>query len=100
MYAEKILAPTYATLEARAIESLRAVDPTFVGLVTARNSVSEEKFEWKMVSALPSVAEHKEKLVGAVKSGSSGDSSVGGVKSLMGDGMKVHPSEVPGQVSL
>ena len=62
LYAEKMLSPSYALLEEKARLSLQAVDPSFVKTVTSKNNVAESEFNWKMVSPLPSVAEHRAKV--------------------------------------
>uniref|UniRef100_A0A7S3GTU2 JmjC domain-containing protein n=1 Tax=Spumella elongata TaxID=89044 RepID=A0A7S3GTU2_9STRA len=105
LYAEKMLSPSYALLEEKARLSLQAVDPSFVKTVTSKNNVAESEFNWKMVSPLPSVAEHRAKVsAGAIlrnaglfasgASSSSGDNAVSSAPVAGGrSGMRVNKEE-------
>jgi len=101
-----MLAPSYAILEEKARLSLQAVDPAFVKTVTSKNNVAESEFNWKMVSPLPDVAEHRAKVnagailrntgnsVSGASSGGSGDSIVSSAPVAGGrSGMRVNKEE-------
>ena len=62
-YAEKILMPTYKTLEEKAVQSLKSAAPALVDGVLKKNAVALEDFDWKLLSPIPSASE----LHGAVK---------------------------------
>ena len=101
-----MLAPSYALLEEKARLSLQAVDPSFVKTVTSKNNVAESEFNWKMVSPLPSVAEHRAKVsAGAIlrnaglfasgASSGSGDNAVSSAAVAGGrSGMRVSKEEM------
>ena len=103
-----MLSPSYALLEEKARLSLQAVDPSFVKTVTSKNNVAESEFNWKMVSPLPSAAEHRAKAsAGAILrnagliasgassgSGASGDNAVSSAPVAGGrSGMRVNKEE-------
>jgi hypothetical protein len=69
-FADKILAPTYKVLEAKALQGLNSVAPTIVDTTLQKSSLQKAQWNWKLLSPLPTV----EELLGGGSAGSAENS--------------------------